>query len=619
MRRDNILPSPERIQVSGAAPFRGNGIDTRRATFYFADVFLRCPTWILLVVCCACAQAQRQAPVLDLTCDGCVTLRTTELAQDLRTVIARPGLSRGDSAMRASVLRHASERGLRFARIEAIGMEMSADSARLAVTLRISEGARVLHGTTRVEGAQALGEATALRALDAPANGLFTEAAVGEAIGRLIARYEQSGYPLVSARVTDLVMRPDGGEIRADVTVTVDEGGLWTVDTIAVEGNTETDPDVIVRETRIQRGELFDAEKVRTARARIERLRFFSTVAEPEFVIRNGRGGLLLRVAEGSTNVFDGVIGYQPPRLPGEEGYLTGLVNVSFRNLFGTGRRFDGRWERATRDVSELDVRYLEPWFLSLPLNLDGGFRERRQDSTYIRRALEARATWLAGAWLNIAATVQQVSVIPGARAASSALSASSTFNAGAELLIDTRDNVFVPRSGVHFRNSYSGGAKRSTAVATGARESDFVQRIELDLSYFLELFPRNIAALSVHGRELRGAALDASDMYQLGGATTLRGYREEQFSGTRLGWVNAEYRFTFGPRSFLFAFFDVGAVYQTPDPTRQRDEFSVTRHGYGIGVRLETGLGVIGVSYALGQGDGLSDGKIHFGLVNEF
>jgi hypothetical protein len=33
----------------------------------------------------------------------------------------------------------------------------------------------------------------------------------------------------------------------------------------------------------------------------------------------------------------------------------------------------------------------------------------------------------------------------------------------------------------------------------------------------------------------------------------------------------------------------------------------------------METGLGVIGVNYALGKGDGFLDGKINFGIINEF
>jgi hypothetical protein len=33
----------------------------------------------------------------------------------------------------------------------------------------------------------------------------------------------------------------------------------------------------------------------------------------------------------------------------------------------------------------------------------------------------------------------------------------------------------------------------------------------------------------------------------------------------------------------------------------------------------METALGIIGVNYGLGKGDGLTDGVIHFGIINDF
>ncbi|MBL0174829.1 MAG: BamA/TamA family outer membrane protein [Ignavibacteria bacterium] len=166
-------------------------------------------------------------------------------------------------------------------------------------------------------------------------------------------------------------------------------------------------------------------------------------------------------------------------------------------------------------------------------------------------------------------------------------LPSSSTLSGSVELLIDTRDNPFNPRSGVQLRNSYAGGSKSFTRPGAIDREHDAVQRIEADVSWFRELFTRGIVAVAVHGRELRGGSLDASDLYRLGGASTLRGYREEQFSGTRLAWSNLEFRYSLGGRSFAFVFFDFGYIYSAPGEAPVREELTVTRNGYGIGGRL--------------------------------
>jgi outer membrane protein insertion porin family len=107
--------------------------------------------------------------------------------------------------------------------------------------------------------------------------------------------------------------------------------------------------------------------------------------------------------------------------------------------------------------------------------------------------------------------------------------------------------------------------------------------------------------------------------MYRLGGTTTLRGYRESQFIGSRIAWTNVEYRFLLSPRSFFFGFLD-GGYYFLPDNQIQGIQSSQSfKYGYGIGTRIETGIGLLGVSFAFGEGDSFSQGKIHFGIVNEF
>ncbi len=246
------------------------------------------------------------------------------------------------------------------------------------------------------------------------------------------------------------------------------------------------------------------------------------------------------------------------------------------------------------------------------------GFFQRQQDSAYVRRAADAEIRILASTDITVAATLVGTEVIPSVNSSIAGLYRSSTLAAGLQLRIDTRDDVYNPRSGIVLRNAYSGGDKRFSPPGA-AEVRDFIQRIEIDAEYYLEVVPRVVMALSLHGRELNGDEIDVSDLYRVGGANTLRGYREEQFAGTRFGWTNSELRYSLGRRTFAFAFFDFGYIEQSPDIDRGREEFTAFRSGYGIGARIETGLGIMGVSYALGRGDGLSDGKIHFGLINAF
>ena len=140
-----------------------------------------------------------------------------------------------------------------------------------------------------------------------------------------------------------------------------------------------------------------------------------------------------------------------------------------------------------------------------------------------------------------------------------------------------------------------------------------------MDIAVYYEFLSRQIAALSVHARELRGDNFEISDLYFLGGANTLRGYRENQFSGNRVLWSNLEYRYLLTKRTFAFLFFDTGYYLRNENALYDIEKTSAFKTGYGFGLNIETSLGILGVSFALGNGDSFSEGKIHFGIVNEF
>jgi outer membrane translocation and assembly module TamA len=71
--------------------------------------------------------------------------------------------------------------------------------------------------------------------------------------------------------------------------------------------------------------------------------------------------------------------------------------------------------------------------------------------------------------------------------------------------------------------------------------------------------------------------------------------------------------------RSFLYGFLDAGYIATPDQPQAGLQASEQTKIGYGVGVRLDTRLGLIGVSIGLGQGDTFSTAKLHIRLINAF
>ncbi|MBX2992528.1 MAG: BamA/TamA family outer membrane protein [Bacteroidetes bacterium] len=524
-----------------------------------------------------------------------------------------------------TIVENYRRRGYLAATVQPLVAAVPGDTLRVDLLLEIDEGKRTILGSIALQGNQQFSPEEILRLFDLKVGDPLEETILESDLDILLGRYERIGFPFVQCHVENIRLHSGNETDTLDIELKIDEGSKVAIDEIRVEGNTETNPSVVVRETRIGPGEVYNRAKVNAIKARLNRLSIFSDVSDPELYVRNNTSGLLIKVKEGSTNTFDGVIGYIPGSGIDQSGYVTGLVSVSMRNLFGTGRKLSFKWAREDRFSQELGVRYLEPWILGLPANIGGGFLQRQQDTSYVRRVVDLKAELMISEELSVAGLFNSEKVIPSAGDSLFVRVFESTITSvGAELVYDTRDDAFSPVSGARYRTDYQYGRKRISRIPAILQNTIparvTVQRFTLDMDFFLSTFSRQVLAVGIHGRELRSARPEEGEMFRLGGSRSLRGFRENQFLGSRLTWSNTEYRFLLARRSFFYGFVDAGYYFRPEEIDRLIPKAEGFRYGYGIGIQLETGIGVLAVSFAIGSDNpSFGNGKIHFGLVNDF
>jgi len=444
-------------------------------------------------------------------------------------------------------------------------------------------------------------------------------------ISDLLDYFENNGHPFAKIRISSVYFFKDtaSGQNLADIYLKIDKGIKSKIDKVELEGNSSTKDYVILRELRLNLGDDYSQQKLEELPKRLNRLRFFEPVESPQYFLDSRDKGVLhIKLKEKQTNSFDGIIGYIPGSTAGEKGSLTGLVNVSMRNLFGTGRAAAVKWQQLNKYSQELELRYLEPWIFGYPFNISGDLYQRKQDSTYVQRKLEGEIEYLASDDISASVFISTESVIPSESTFFTVYN-SSSISTGINFKIDTRDDPYSPTEGMLILNSYSFSRKKISGpfqfLSPELETNINLQRFSLSFSGFYQIFKRQVIALGLNGRELRGNFFEQSDLFRLGGALTLRGYREEQFLGSRIGWSNLEYRLLLSRRTFAFLFFDTGYYFRQEDLARNINKSEGFKIGYGLGLNLETSLGVLGVSFALAKGDSFSDGKIHFGIINEF
>ncbi len=432
----------------------------------------------------------------------------------------------------------------------------------------------------------------------------------------ILSEYENKGFPFAKIRIKSIKWN---AKKNAELFIEFLNGKASIIDTIIIKGNTKTKDYVIIRNARIKKGEKYSRKKIFEAVSNLARLGFFKKIAKPKFYFDSADKGVLeFSVEEKNTNLFDGLLGYAPKQKD-KPGYLTGYVKVDLRNILGTERSFGFEWRKIDRHSQFFDINYTEPWIFGLPFNIKLTVNQRTQDTTYAQRKYSTSFEYLATARLKASLIYSYEETIPFEN--SSLSIKHSVFNtSGVNFYYDKRDNILMPSSGYSINSAFKYSRKNLMGNYEEEEKASANQyRIEIDLAGFIRIFKTHVVALGLHLKTVEGENIEISDLYRFGGTNSLRGFNEEIFYGNIITWSNLEYRLMLSREAYIFGFFDSGyydnKINSSLSDTAQKD----FTFGYGAGVSFATGVGVMKISFALGENDSFSQGKIHFGISNGF
>lgn len=581
---------------------------------------------LLFLIAAAPAAAQPRLGTVDIT--GNSFHSTRRLTDHL-------GLSPGQPVSPALV-REIPERtaalyradGFFLASVDSVVNRYTDDSSFVALHLYLTEGVRSLVARFTIAGLTEEEERTLHPRLASGEGEPFLPGVLEEDIGTVTDFLSERGFPFNKVR-TDSVRTVDSAGASVSVALVVDRGPYTVIEELRVGGNTATRRAVIERAAGIETGTPFSDRAMERLRRRLQRTELFSAVSEPELYLLappdsgRARAGAEVTVTEGNVNTFDGILGYVPEAPSGSGGYLTGDIAVAFRNLFGTGRRTSVRWKRETAETQEWEIAYTEPWIAGLPFDVGVSLAQRKQDSSYVRSRWALSLGYPVTDEITLHARISSEAVFPPGDTARFTVFESGTTLFAAGLAFDSRNDRRNPSGGGAYSTTIETGEKRIDGPAAfltpGMERRSTVRRLTLDAETYVPLLPRHVLLASLHGRQVTSSRIERSDLYPFGGTTTVRGYRENQFFGADVVWGTLEYRFLTGRASSLVAFVDGGYFRRPADAADGSPGQERSLAGYGLGARIETGLGLMTVSYALGEGDSFGTGKVHVGLENGF
>lgn len=413
--------------------------------------------------------------------------------------------------------------------------------------------------------------------------------------------YEEYGIPV---RVEDVVVNPSG-EVRMIINET-------RIAEVIITGNDKTKDYVIRRELKVNPGDVLDMKALNQGLRRVLMLGHFDEVArdfqdtdDPDQV------NLVVSVTERKTGVFTGGAGYSST-----EGFI-GYIEVADQNFLGRGERVNVRWEFGQKK-NNYDIGFFEPY-----INENGMFmgfnvynrlsRERldRYENQYDWHRTGGDVTLGQPVTENTNASVRlkienseytNVKLKEGVDRFED--KGGSTRSLRLQTLTNTTDHPFFPTTGIKNRLSVE-----MAGYFLGG-DYDFT-KYEADLSKYIQVGGNGqTLALRVSTGLINGEA-PVPDLFHVGGSETVRGYSYGEFKGEKALMVNGEYRFPVHKAIHGVVFLDTGSAWDRSDSMQLSDMHT----GYGLGVRLDTPIGVIRIDYGIGE-DG---GRTYFSLGQTF
>lgn len=377
-------------------------------------------------------------------------------------------------------------------------------------------------------------------------------------ISAILDKYNDAGFPF--CRVRPEICEDEDG--RRVLRLTINEGPRVTIDELLIRSG-RTDAAAARRLAGFKPGLYFSARNTERAKRRLMATGAFEGITD-NILERQGRYHAVFLLDEKNSDWLT---------LSGSFSGAQFNLGAAFasRNILGTLRQMDFNYEYQRL----FSFAFREPVLIA-PAQLDADFSILTYDSA---RATIGQVRFTAPVGPRL-----KVSLLSGIELSDQYADDTSRQHGSHNLL----------GAGLSYRIEQPGW---STAQALHFdhlfRDADRT-RFAYDAEFSaMRLF------VQVHYRRVSTADYGFFDYLRIGGARSLRGYAEDEFTATRAWWLNLEYR-----RRFVFPVLDVGRV------------DGILRYAYGFGIRAGSKLADASLIIAWPGAGKWLDGKIHLSFV---
>lgn len=435
---------------------------------------------------------------------------------------------------------------------------------------------------------------------------------------KIVTYLENRGYPFASVRIDRL---EHAGSDTLNASLSIEPGKRYVIDSIMIQGNDPVSEKYLYPYLGLYPGMVYNESRLKQIPNRIENLAFLRQIRDFELEFSEGhRVNVFLYLERAENNQVDGVVGF----LPGGDGKIrfTGQFDLSLSNLFRRGEHLAVNWNSLEKQSQEFNLQMDFPYLLLQSVGINASFDLYKKDTSFLSRTFRAGLAF----YINSQSRLEVFGDFEGSSLISEAPEVKERYEPfqmrlyGVRYAFNNLDYRLNPSRGLELDLFGSLGRRRGgeddesrTSAETG-----------LDITWYQPLFRSWVVKASGHGRfkymwSEGNKGFRENELYRFGGFESLRGFDDHGFLAPVYSVVSLELRYLLSRDSNLYAFWD-GGWYHRDIVSGIKEDFPF---GFGVGAHIDTGGGIMYISYALGQQSGnpieLGSAKIHLGYVSKF
>ncbi|MFN7879167.1 MAG: hypothetical protein ACK5P1_04050 [Sphingobacteriia bacterium] len=452
----------------------------------------------------------------------------------------------------------------------------------------------------------------------------------------LLALYQQLGYPFARVELRTLHYQPTaqgrqpGYNVRPQYVL--HPGKRYYISEIEIVGNIRERPQLVHNLIRLRPGDVLARDRVEQIPILMDNRIYFQNTQAPRIFYSPDSARLRIETTARKANRFEAVVGFLPPREEGERLQWTGSGNFRLVSPFRAGEVISLKLELLPDQSQNLDFSFRYPYLLGTPLSGAFGFSLLRRDTTFLNRTLSLEGSYQFTPYLTGLFTYRRfVSRLLSTTAFRRVvwppppnLDSDNTLY-GVGFRYTRIDYLLNPRKGYELGSDLAVGTKEFGRPA-GLDSLDVTRLLERQPRQELRLFATAYLPMQAFTWVLgaRYFWLGLEEYYQndlsfIGGASSLRGFNENQFLVSQYLLGNVELRLRLSRDAYMGLFAEGGYM----ERTVLDDRTPIQPIATGLAFSLPTPAGQLLLSYAVGTLPGLpfapDRGRVHLGLAAQF